>query len=66
MRRAQNWKKSPTYFDKTAVFTQQVQNKWEFFSNFCALLRKALKHLGNYRKSMKSVKNLEYKNAQNF
>ena len=24
---------------------------------------KSLKHLGNYRKSMKSVKNLEYKNA---
>ena len=24
---------------------------------------KYLKHLGNYRKSMKSVKNLEYKNA---
>ena len=31
---------SPTCFDKTAVFTQQHQNKWEIFSNFCDLLRK--------------------------
>ena len=41
MRRPQNLKKSPTFFDKTAVFTQQCQNKWEIFSNFCCLFRKA-------------------------
>ena len=40
MRRPQNWKKSPTCFDKTAVFTQWCQNKWGIFSNFCGLLRK--------------------------
>ena len=40
MRRAQNLKKSPTCFDKTAVFTQQRQNKWEIFSIHCGLLRK--------------------------
>ena len=40
MRRPQNWKKSPTCFDKTAVFTQKRQNKWEIFSNFCGLLIK--------------------------
>ena len=34
-------KKSPTCFDKTAVFIQQRQNKWEIFSNFCCPLRKA-------------------------
>ena len=33
-------KKSPTCFDKTDVFTQQHQNKWDIFSNLCALLRK--------------------------
>ena len=41
MRRPQNLKNSPTCFDKTVVFTQQRQNKWEIFSNFYALLRKA-------------------------
>ena len=42
MRRPQNLnKKSPTFFDKTAVFTQQCQNKWEIVSNFCGLFRKA-------------------------
>ena len=41
MRRPQNLKKSPTCFDKTVVFTQQRQNKWEIFSNFCGLFRKA-------------------------
>ena len=41
MRRPQNLKKSPTCFDTTAVFTQQRQNKWEIFSNFCGLSRKA-------------------------
>ena len=34
-------KKSPICFDKTAVFTQQRQNMWEIFSNFCGLFRKA-------------------------
>ena len=41
MRRPQNLKKSPTCFDKTVVFKQQHQNKWEIFSNFCGLFRKA-------------------------
>ena len=41
MRRPQNLKKPSAYFDKTAVFTQQRQNKWEIFSIFCGLLRKA-------------------------
>ena len=34
-------KKSPTCFHYTAGFTQLRQNKWEIFSNFCDLLRKA-------------------------
>ena len=34
------WKKSPIYFDKTAVYTQYCQNKWQIFSNFCGLFRK--------------------------
>ena len=33
--------KYPACFDKTAVFTQWRHNKWEIFSNFCGLLRKA-------------------------
>ena len=33
-------KKSPTCFDKTAVFTRNVKTSGRFFSNFCALLRK--------------------------
>jgi len=33
MRRPQSLKKSPTCFDKTVVFTQYHQNKWEIFSN---------------------------------
>ena len=37
----QNLKKCPTCFDKTAVFTQQRQNKWEIISNFCGVFRKA-------------------------
>ena len=40
MRRPQNLKKSPTCFDKTAVFTQECQNKGEIFSNFVAYLEK--------------------------
>ena len=39
--KATNLQKSPTCFDKTAVFTQWCQTKWEIFSNFCGLLRKA-------------------------
>ena len=46
MRRPQNWKKSPTCFDKTAVFTQLCQNKWEIFSNFCGLLKKVELYMG--------------------
>ena len=34
MRRPQNLKKSPTCFDRIAVFTQQRQNKWEIFFKF--------------------------------
>ena len=41
MRRPKNLKKSPTCFDKTAVFTQQGQSKLEIFQNVCGLLRKA-------------------------
>jgi hypothetical protein len=41
MRRPQNLKKSTTGFDKTAVFTQYLQNMWEILSNFCGLFRKA-------------------------
>ena len=41
MRRPKNLKKYPTCFDKTIVFTQYRQNKWEIFSNFCCLFRKA-------------------------
>ena len=41
MRRPQNLKKTPICFDKTVVFTQYRQNKWEIFSNFCGLLTKA-------------------------
>ena len=36
MRRPQNLKKSPTCFDKTAVFTQYRQKKWEIFQIFVA------------------------------
>ena len=41
MRRPQNWKKYPTCFDKTVAFTQLRQNRWEIYSNFCGLFRKA-------------------------
>ena len=34
MRRPQNLKKSPTCFDKTAIFTQYRQNKWQIFFKF--------------------------------
>ena len=34
------WKKSPTCFDKTDVFTQYRQNKWEIFSSFVAFSEK--------------------------
>ena len=40
MRRPKSLKKSPTCFDKTVVFSQKRQNKWEIFSNFCGLFRK--------------------------
>ena len=40
MRRPQNLKKSPTYFDKTAVFTQQCQNKWKIFQIVVAFSEK--------------------------
>ena len=41
MRRTQNLKKNPTCFDKTAVFTQQCQNKREiFFQIFVAFSEK--------------------------
>ena len=35
------FEKSPTCFDKTVVFTLQHQDKWEIFSKFCGLFRKA-------------------------
>ena len=41
MRRPQNLKKSPTFFDKTTVSTQQLQNRWEIISNFSSRSRKA-------------------------
>ena len=34
-------KKYPTCFDKTAVYTQQVQNKWDIFSKIYSLFIKA-------------------------
>ena len=33
-------KKYPTCFDKTAVFTQYIQNKWDFFKIFVAFSEK--------------------------
>ena len=32
---------SPTCFDKTAVFTQYRQNKWDIFSNFLKPIQKS-------------------------
>ena len=40
MRRPQNLQKYPTCFDKTAVFIQQHQNKWEIFKFFFAFSEK--------------------------
>ena len=50
MRRPQNLKKSPTCFDKTAVFSQQQQNKWEtFLQTFVDFSEKlAMKGNNNY------------------
>ena len=48
MRRPKNLKKSPTCFDKTAVFTQQGQSKLEIFQNVCGLLRKAELYQNNF------------------
>ena len=46
MRRPQNLKKSPTGFDKTAVFIQYRQNKEEVFQIFVAFSEKLdFKHL---------------------
>ena len=39
--KATNLEKISSCFDKTAVFTKKRQNKWEIFSNFCGLLKKA-------------------------
>ena len=56
MRRPQNWKKSPTCFDKIAVFTKYRQNKWEIFSNFCGLLRISELYLTSHTTIINSFK----------